>query len=363
MASPSSQPQGHRVVALRELEGLTQSDLAVALEVSQGFISHVEKGTKPLPQEVADRAALAYQLPPEFFLVPPDPCEAGVSTFRKNSKATVRDEKRVRTLHTEAGRLFRIASERSGYRIADFDTVATADIEETAENIRSMLGLGPHDPIPNVTRSLERLGVGVIAGLDHAHTLSDHAGITRPSRAVHRPLVATIGELPPAVARFTLLHELAHWLYDRDRVTPIGGVRSSEEKRAHQFAGAMLLPAAAIRERITESLSLHGYLRVKADFGTSVGAILARALTLRAISEQRYRSLQIQLSSQGWRRSEPVTVAPEQPRLLAQAVARGIASDPDAVARTVGVKSELVQHWTGLEPAQEQVNNVIPLRR
>lgn len=362
MDSLSEQVQGHRIVTLRDLEGLTQVELARTLGVSQGFVSQFEKGSRPVPDEVAARAAEVFELPIEFFHVPA--AASGVATFRKNSTATVRDEKRILALHGEAARLFAAASERSGYRTADFDGAVVDDVEETAANLRSMLGVDVDVPILNATRALERLGVGVVASLDPAGASSDHTGVSRPSRAVKRPLVAVIADQPGDRYRFTLAHELAHVLYDRDRTTPTGGVRSAAEKKAHGFAGAFMLPAAAMKDRVGESLTLHGYLRIKAEFGASVGAIIARARALRLISEQRHRSLQIQLSSQGWRKNEPVEVAAESPLLLAQAVEHGISSDPAVVSVAVGLSRTLVERWTGFDSGPSvHSGKVIPLRR
>ncbi|MGN0100778.1 MAG: XRE family transcriptional regulator [Dietzia sp.] len=364
MDSLSDQVQGHRIVTLRDLEGLTQVELARTLGVSQGFVSQFEKGTRPVPKEIAALAAQKFDLPIEFFYVSPALAASGMATFRKNSTATARDEKRILALHGEAARLFATASERSGYHAAQFDGVVVDDVEETAGNLRSMLGVNADAPILNMTRALERLGVGVVASLDPAETTSDHTGVSRPSRAVSRPLVAVIANQPGDRYRFTLAHELAHVMYDRDRTTPTGGVRSPVEKKAHSFAGAFLLPGIAMKERVGESLTLQGYLRVKAEFGASVGAIIARARTLRLISEQRYRSLQIQLSSQGWRKNEPVKVAAESPLLLTQAIKHGISEDPSVVSSTVGLSKTLVERWTGLASAPAQAEaTVIPLRR
>ena len=63
-----------------------------------------------------------------------------------------------------------------------------------------------------------------------------------------------------------------------------------------------------IRQRVTENLLLHGYMRIKADYGISIAAIIRRAKDLGVITAARYRSLSIQISSQGWRLNEPVEV-------------------------------------------------------
>lgn len=361
--APEPSLVGSRLITLRHLDGLTQTDLATELGVTQSFLSQVEKGAKPLPMDLARAAADRHDLPIEFFSVPLDATEAGVATFRKSSRASVRDENLVMATYGEAARLFRIASESSGYQQADLHGAVVEDVEETAANLRSMLGLGSTDPLANATRAAERLGVGVIHELVPIERHSGmHDGISRPNTVTNRPLIATVGDQPPAVARMTLMHELGHVLYDRDRTVPIRGTRSPEEQRAFRFGGAMLIPASVVRTRITETLTLHGYLRVKADYGISVAALIVRACDLGVITAQRKRSLFIQLSSQGWRRAEPVPVATEKPILIKQATERGIATDARAVARATGVRFGQIEQWTGLSAARD-VATVVPLRR
>lgn len=341
--------RGARLLTLRRIENLTQAKLAGRLGITQAFVSHVEKGLKPLPQDVAETAAEAFDLPLEFFSARPSLTDEGFATFRKSSKATVGDENRVIATFGEAARLFQVASESSGYRTADLDAVRDADEEGTARNIRDVLGIGCDEPLLNATRAVERLGVGVVHDLiGLPDDKRDHAGVARPNPFVSRPLVATIGDLPPAVSRMTVLHELAHVIYDRDRVVPIRGTRALEERRAFRFAAAMLIPESVLRKRVGESLTLHGYLPIKADYGISVAAIIVRAADLGIISSERKRTLMIQISSNGWRRDEPVAVAREHPILLNQATTRGIASDSRRVATAVGISYANAARWTGL---------------
>lgn len=358
--------RGARLLALRQIEGLTQTDLATKLGVTQAFISHVEKGLKALPLEVAAKAAVEYDLPLEFFAAPPSLTDQGFATFRKSSKATVIDENKVVATFGEAARLFQRASEASGYHTLNLDDAREDDVEATARNVRAVLGLADDGPILNVTRAVERLGVGVIHELtstpeDHR----DHSGLSRPNPFVDRPLIATLGPLPGAVTRMTVLHELAHLIFDRDRTTAIRGTRALEEKRAFRFAGAMLLPAHIVQRRVTECLTLHGYLPIKAEYGISVGAIIIRAAEIGAISPERKRTLMIQMSSNGWRRDEPVPVAQEQSILITQATTRGIATDSRRVGQTMGIKFTDVARWTGLPldlPMDSGLAQVIDLR-
>ena len=273
-------------------------------------------------------------------------------------------------LYTEASRLFREVSERSGYKQTTLPnaTDLPSDPETAAAHIRTSTGLGPDEPILNLVRMLERQGVGVVTALDSDHagtSLSQHAGASRPSTISDRQLVAVVKEQPGAVQRFTLGHELAHLVYDRSTTGASTSTRSVEELRANRFAGALLLPEQVVRERVSESLTLHGYLRIKADYGVSVGAIIRRARDLGVITSGRYRSLNIQLSTQGWRTQEPVHVQAERPILLRQATAKAFSRSPVAEASDAcGVEIDLIQKWLGDDPTQSSTNaaNVIPLR-
>lgn len=357
--------RGARLITLRKMHGVTQTDLARELGVTQGFISHIEKGLRPLPGDFAIMIADTYGLPLEFFSVPPSLTAEGMATFRRSSKATVKDGNRVEASFDEAARLFARVSEESEYHTANFTELRDYDEETTAQNTRSFLGITEGAPLLNATRAVERLGVGVVKDLvDLPDGASEHAGISRPNPYVDRPLVATVGTQPPAVVRMTVLHELAHVIYDREKHEPFRGTRSPEERRAFRFAGAMLIPEAVVKSRVTESLTLEGYLPLKAEYGVSVGALIVRAATLKVISPQRKRSLFIQLSSAGWRKNEPIAVAEEHPVLLRQATERGIGTDARQVAVKVGISYSQAVRWTGLpmDHSADGLADVIELR-
>lgn len=357
---------GHRLTSLRHIFGLTQTSLAKRLAVTQSFLSQVERGARPAPESLVARASSEFNLPVSFFAVQSTALEAGPVTFRKTSRASARDEARVSELYNEAARLFRTVSAGSGYMSADLPDPAEYgyDPEQVAIEMRRAAGLADEDPVLNAVRTLERFGIGVVDRLDeHGHE-GGHTGVSRPSRLNDRPLVALADDVPGAVKRLTLLHEAYHLIADQDLAGPITSTRSPEEQRAFRFAGAFLLPERVARRRVSESLNLHGYLPIKADYGISAGAIMRRARDLDIISVERYRSLSIQLSSSGWRTNEPVEVADERPLLLGQALRKAFGNQ--AVARAshvVGSAPEWILRWTndgaehqGHEPAAEVVD-------
>ncbi|HEY8722169.1 XRE family transcriptional regulator [Pengzhenrongella sp.] len=345
--------RGERIANLRDLFGLSQEDLKEALGVSQGFLSRVERGDKPLSLALAQGISSQYRVPLTFFSVLPSPYDSGPVTFRRKSRSTVREERRVRELYTEASRLFRHLSVESGYTGSRLPNASEhdGDPELCAMALRRADGLGPDEPVKNLTRLLERQGVGVISGLDPAaSSRADHDGVSRPSVSNKRPLVATVGHLPGEVQRLTIGHEVGHLVFDTSLPGQIRSTRSAEEARAFRFAAAVLLPATVATGGVSDSLTLHGYLRIKADYGISVGAIVRRARDLGAISAARYRSLNIQISSQGWRVSEPVPVAAEKPLLLKQALEHVYGRSASIrAAEAVGTVPSFVAWWANPE--------------
>jgi Zn-dependent peptidase ImmA (M78 family) len=351
------QGDGRRLVALRDLFGLRLADLSEALGVGSPFLSRVEQGHKPLPEEVMLRAAATYDLPLSFFTVAPSQMDGAIQTFKKSSKATIRDEKRVTRQHKEATRLFQTTSERSGYRPVAFpssDDLDEEDVEAVALEIRTHLGLDQYEPVLNAIRSVERRGVGVIDNLDDLERArGDHAGISMPHRESKRPLIAIVTPLESAEKRFTVMHELGHLVLDADIASPVMRRRDAVEKRADRFARAVLLPAPAMKDNISPSLNLHGYLRIKAEFGVRVDMIVKRGEELGLLDARRAKSLYIQRSSAGWGKKEPVEVNDERPVLLKQSLIKAYGSEPaDASAADVGVASRWVRRWAYL-PAKD----------
>lgn len=339
-----------RLVVLRDLEGITQAELAKTIGVTSAALTHVINGDRPFPEAWAHAASSAYQVPTEFFSVTPSLADEGVLTYKKKASARVREERRINRLYDEAARLFRYASEKSRYRTAalpdpsDFDD----DPELVAAAIRQSVGLGPTDPVLNVARLCERLGVGVVDRLDPSPQVdARHSGVSRPSHFADRPLIAVASDLSPGLKRFVIAHELYHLIADRDLDRPLTSTRDPRELRAHRFAGALLLPREVASTRLTRTLTLHGYLRVKADYGIEVKGLIHRAKDLRIITPDREKSLYIQWSSNGWRDNEPVAVPDERPLLLAQALRRADGRNYAArVSHTIGVPAALISHWT-----------------
>ncbi|MFY9262284.1 MAG: ImmA/IrrE family metallo-endopeptidase [Actinomycetaceae bacterium] len=355
----SSQLVGERIRALAELIGVSRTSLAESVGASITQISKIENGTQRFPLQLALDFSEFYEVPISFFMQIDRVLEHTVPTFRKQARALASEQKRITRLVREAGRLFKKVSLDSSYRTFPTfnDSDLLADIEQVAKEIRRAGNISLDGPVPNVTRLLERQGVGIIHSLDPSLDRTTSAtGISLPSTLNDRPLIGIVGPTPAAVSRFTLAHEAAHLIWDTDLTAPLTSTRDYREKRANRFAGALLLPEKVIRDFITERSTLRSLLPLKAEFGVSLGAIIFRAKDLKCISDDRARSLQIQLSSLGWRdpEIEPVEVTPERPLLLRQAFERVARLNNFNATNYSGLPTKLVNHWLEIAEANDE---------
>lgn len=340
---------GERIAALCDLNRLTRKALAEQMGVSQGFISQLVNGTTPIPDDFIAKLCHRFSLPTRFFERQWVPGQQAAVTYRKRSSTSARDDRRINELYSQASRVWHATAEAADFPklrlpvAEDYDW----DAELCAEAIRQEEGIPDDVPINNVIRLFERRGIAIVVGLDPDNAGSrDHVGISRPSAYSVRPLIGIIGTPPGGVRRLTVAHEVGHLIFDRDREVPISGPRSMEERRAYRFAGALLIPEFTMRSEVTESLPLRGYLSLKARFGMNASAVVQRARDLGIISKERARSLFIQMSSQGWRDSEPVEIPEEQPLLFKQAIAHSWPNlTVSRASEETGAPADLVSQW------------------
>ena len=208
--------------------------------------------------------------------------------------------------------------------------------DRAAQNLRDYWSLG-NDPIPNLVELLEEQGIKVLA-VD----LTNIDGLTARVRCGGSSSVPVIvvncgdwGERQ----RFTLAHELGHLVMDVAN-------KLDEEKAAQCFAGAFLMPANALWQKIgkhRKSIGWSELFELKLLFGVSVQAITYRCRELGIFSEALFRRLFNDFARFGWRRppyKEPQAIESEEPkrfdRLTSRALAEGAISESKA-AELLGV--------------------------
>ena len=181
------------------------------------------------------------------------------------------------------------------------------DAEDAARSVREEWGLG-NDPIPNLAELLEERGIKILSlDLDDIDGLA--AKVRRKDREAARVIVikkSTWSERK----RFNLAHELGHMVID-----PAQGL--DEEKAAHRFAGAFLIPADVLSSEVgakRSSISLGELVALKQRFGVSIQAIAYRCKDLGILNQAAFARLFKIFAQRGWRAppyEEPGRLDPE----------------------------------------------------
>lgn len=312
---------GERVRLAREACELTQAELCEAASLAQSTLSNIEAGR--VLQPCADTVAAIAQVtgyPLSFFYRGPLP-DMPEGNYRRLARGTAKTDKRVRA---QTRQLVEIV-QQSELMLA-LPQVALApvrdltdvdEIERVVIRVREAFQVGLRDPIPNLTRAVERSGVAV-ARLPGA--IPDHDSYSAwPDFGVGgRPIIVLTGGHPGDRDRFNTAHELGHLVLHSERR---GVDHKQAEIEAHRFAGALLLPKPAATQRMPAPITLRVLMGVKATYGISMAAAARRARDLGLISHAHYVSLQKQLSARGWRKEEPVEVPREQPVLIPKILA------------------------------------------
>ena len=316
-------PRPERILAVRDLLGLSLQDLAASAGFSQSYFSEIASSKRPFSMAHAEQIADATGFPTEFFLVVAPQLESNSLQFRKLKTSKVTTTRKASQYFREASRIVQRVAQS-----ADLHTKALpyvdeptegdledAAIEHVAEAARRLMGIAPGAPVPNMTRAVERLGVVVAPVIldpvkDEVREVSEgHFGISHGDQ-LGVPVVGYFPGEAPDRDRFTVAHELGHVILHSHRTA------TNPEREANRFAGAILLPEDSARGELHTQITLNQLARIKAKYGISIQALIMRAAGLGVIDQKRQRSLFVQLSARGWRQNEPVEVGAEYPLLL-----------------------------------------------
>jgi Zn-dependent peptidase ImmA (M78 family)/DNA-binding XRE family transcriptional regulator len=327
---------GDRLRTLRDILGLTQIQLAEVAGVSQSWISQVETFTREASEDILTEIAAATGTPLSFFHVRPATVPLDSLRFRKSSTASKTVTRRVHAIYGESYRVTENLVDLEHYPVPDLPFV-TGDqpltdeqIEGLAADTRRALRLAPDQPIPHLTRAMERAGIAVapmmLPDVENEETTAvGHFGVSFWGGV---NATALVGYFPGASGdrdRFTLGHEAGHLVLHTFRPRVPHAVAESE---ANRFSTALLLPLARAQVELSDKLKLTDYARLKAAWGVSIQAMIMRGNTIGAIGDTRKNSLFVQLSAKGWRKHEPVAVGAEEPKLLWTLLSRRFGQKP-----------------------------------
>lgn len=332
------------LVVSREALGLTQTQLADRLtrlassgrRISQGYVSRAEKGALVVAGDRLALFAAALECSPGLLASDAKVWSLGEGCLYHRNRASTKAST-LRQLHARVNLLrlhLRRLADAAGVGLPTFDLtpmrVGGLDgPEDAARALRRRLG-APPGPIKSVTALAERAGALVVPmslGVREVDATSLHPPGEPPVFVVNT-------DAPADRQRFTLAHELGH-----TACSPADDMDA--EEMAQSFASELLMPASQVRADLQATpLTPARLLQLKATWRTSAAALLRRAVDLAVVTDSRYRNINTQMSSLGWRTAEPEPLSPEQAQLVPDLVRAAVSSvgGYDAAAAIAGTR-------------------------
>lgn len=195
------------------------------------------------------------------------------------------------------------------------------DIEDIANRFRKAWSLGCN-PIPDLIDTLEERGIKVFQSSIPHNAKFD--GLAAQVDGI--PIIVVGKDWPGDRQRFTLAHELGHMAL-HGRLSD----KLDEEKAAHRFAGAFLVPA---KEAIKELGNSRNWLEpaelyaLKYTYGFSMRGWIYRASDLGILNQSAARNMWDYFRGNKWVTTEPGEQLPSEiPKLFKQLVFHALAED------------------------------------
>ena len=340
---------GARLKQARLLAGMTQRELAAALgesglKITAAAISKYENEKSFPTAQFMLLAGSVLDIPSSYFLHQSE-LQVQWTAFRRHSRFGKMKQEAVIAYASDIAEL-QVELHSMLYPNSRPDlpepikTKDFGDAEMAAAQVRATWDVG-NRPLDNLVQTAEDHGVIVIGWDDDSGKFDGLSG-----RCGGYPVTVINANRSADRKRFNLAHEIGHLVMDTS------DSNLDDESLAHRFAAALLVPEEhAVHElgRDRRRLDWGELMMLKRKYGLSMAAWIRRARDLNIISERYYEILNIEISSHGWRRCEPVEyLGDEEPLQLKQMVQRAIAEglvSPDRMTR-IGL-----EFW---EPEREQ---------
>jgi len=331
---------GKRIRVSRRACGLSLRDLEARIgnRVTAQAISKYERDESMPSSGVLIALADALGVPIDYLASDSDTRLEAVD-FRKKRLTSRREEAQVEAKVLHLLERYLAVEEILGLPTVSWDMPREAPwpvLRDPAEAEHAALGMRVHwglglDPIPNLVELLEERGIKVLS-----MSLTNIDGLTARVRREDKSIASVVvvnqedwGERQ----RFTLAHELGHMVLE-------SATKVDDEKAAHRFAGAFLIPAETLRAEVGKHRRSMGWselFELKRIFGVSAQALTYRCKDLGIFGAPLVRRLFNEFTRRGWRRPpyrEPEAMPGEQPmrfkRLCFRALAEGAISEAKA---------------------------------
>ena len=301
----------------RQARGWSQTELSRRAGISQANLSKLENGLIGPTEEVLGGVSDALGFPVDFFFQNDRVIGLPMSVqYRKRASV---GQKAIERLEAELNiRILHIRRLLDAAELEPELTLPRLDVDEyggdperIAELVRRTW-LVPSGPIRDLVGWVERAGC-IVVHCDFAALKVDGFTVQIPDMP---PCIFLNRNMPADRQRFSLAHELGHVVLHQ--------VPSPEmESEADAFASEILMPARDIRPQLSgRRLTIQRLAALKPIWRVSMAALLYRARTVGAVTANQSQYLWRQMSSMGYRRTEPpeLDLKMEEPTFLPEII-------------------------------------------
>ncbi len=350
---------GERLRDARVIQRRKAQDVAEHAGMTPDRYSRLENTlSTTMDMDRAHRLARAVEFPVKFLAAPPvTPVQRSSLLFRAKKAMTKGEEDQLVAWARLIGDLIQRAEQEPirlpHLRLPRIPSGTSA--VDAAIRTRKALGIGSEEPIPHLTRALERGGI-YIAVLDFSaelHAKHHDAFSTWLGPAFDWALITVRATSSWERTRLSVAHEAGHLVMHYVR-------RDGDlEAEAYAFAAELLLPRNALYEQWPRPATLMSLMPLKRTWGVSLAGLIEHGYRNGLLTDAQRINLYKQLSNQRdrlsgdrWRVKEPGwnDREPERPKLIAKVAETAFGPDADAndiSARVYNWRPDLVCHLLG----------------
>lgn len=297
------------LVIARQLRQMTQEDVCIKANISQGILSKAENGLRELQDDILERLSHVYDLPMSFFYRENDISPVSHLYFRRKLSMSAKTidsfVAKSRIIKLALDDLFNAVNLPS-YDIGTYDPKEFTP-QDIADKVRYKLKIF-RGPVPNLMALLENHGI-VICKMDFQTDKID--GLSTVTNSGQN-IIFLNSQMPNDRIRFSLAHELGHMVMHME--TPPPSVEIAEEQ-ADSFASQFLMPEDEIKPMLY-NLKMTTLAELKRRWNVSMRSLIRRAKDLNTISQDTYRYFQMDFSRRKYNKNEPVPLPAEMPSLV-----------------------------------------------
>ena len=317
-----------RLREARLFRKMTMADLAQAVGINKQAISQFENNkTSPEPMTLR-RIAEILKFPYSFFVEYDFPSIIGNTYFRALYSSKKKDLAAQKIKAKYLVKTYSVLATKVTFRklnLPDFSAIKADAIEEIAMYTREYWGLGCA-PISNMVSLLEQNGIIVGEFATDSREIDAFYQYYEQNNLPAYCIVLGTDKKSFFRRQFNCAHELGHILL-HERYSDLNEIDREEfrerENEANAFAAAFLLPAKTFGDDVSVFPNrLDHYIELKKKWNVSIMAMIMRANALGYLSTNQYSYLMRQMSTKGYRQTEPLDdlIEYRHPRALKQTV-------------------------------------------